>query len=449
MPPPPLPEFFEQFHVLVTPVVASKYPAGHALLLAPGALVGLPGAIPVLLDALTGALIFLLARRVSDTVTAAATWFFWLTAPDTLRFAPSYFSETSSLALILLAWWALLRFRETRSTAALVGLGAAIGWAAITRPLTALAAAIPIGIVLLRWTAKSGGIRSWRRLAIPVVAGVAILAILPLQNWKTTGDWRLPPYELYNRLYAPHDTLGFRADLTPPVRALPPDIQEFSSTLLAFHRQHTVRALPMIAARRLGALARHVWGGWRWSLAAAAVVGLFVMPVEGLFALTTAALIFGAYLLHAHDPLWTLYYYEGEPALALASAVGCVFVVRYLRRRFPSRVIAAALGALALVIAVFGAMDAFESRSVLSLRASEQRSFLARVARLPGKAIVFVRYPPGVFVDHSLIFNDPDFARARVWFAYDRGPDDQRLEKVAPDRRYYLWDNGKHRFLPL
>src|SRR5436309_10434222 len=34
LPTPPMPEFFEQPHVLVTPVLASKFPPGHALLLA-------------------------------------------------------------------------------------------------------------------------------------------------------------------------------------------------------------------------------------------------------------------------------------------------------------------------------------------------------------------------------------------------------------------------------
>jgi len=38
MPAPPLPDFFGQAHVLVTPVLASKYPPGHSLLLALGTL---------------------------------------------------------------------------------------------------------------------------------------------------------------------------------------------------------------------------------------------------------------------------------------------------------------------------------------------------------------------------------------------------------------------------
>ena len=32
----PLPEFFEQYHVFVTPILTPKYPPGHALILVPG-----------------------------------------------------------------------------------------------------------------------------------------------------------------------------------------------------------------------------------------------------------------------------------------------------------------------------------------------------------------------------------------------------------------------------
>ena len=47
MPAPVIPEFFEQMYVLVTPVLAAKYPPGHALAMAPGALVGLPGLVQI------------------------------------------------------------------------------------------------------------------------------------------------------------------------------------------------------------------------------------------------------------------------------------------------------------------------------------------------------------------------------------------------------------------
>src|ERR1700676_2152357 len=66
MPSPPLPAFFEQFHVLVAPTFASKYPPGHGILLVPGIWLGMPGLVPVLLNGLAAALLFVLARRVTN-----------------------------------------------------------------------------------------------------------------------------------------------------------------------------------------------------------------------------------------------------------------------------------------------------------------------------------------------------------------------------------------------
>ena len=65
-PAPPLPEFFEQYHVLVTPRLAPKYPPAHALMLVPGMWLGLPGLMPVALHGLAGAMLFALARRLAN-----------------------------------------------------------------------------------------------------------------------------------------------------------------------------------------------------------------------------------------------------------------------------------------------------------------------------------------------------------------------------------------------
>src|SRR5262252_7196719 len=59
-PAPPLPEFFEQYHVLVTPVLAGKYPPGHSLVLVPGIWLGAPGLMPIVLAGLAGGFVFLL-----------------------------------------------------------------------------------------------------------------------------------------------------------------------------------------------------------------------------------------------------------------------------------------------------------------------------------------------------------------------------------------------------
>jgi 4-amino-4-deoxy-L-arabinose transferase-like glycosyltransferase len=443
MPSPPLPEFFDQFHVLVSPVVASKYPPGQSVVLATGVLAGLPGLPVVLLNAISGALIFALARKILDASTGAVTWLVWISAPDTIRFAPSYFSEVTTLAFLLGSWWALLRWRETGFRRWLTLMGFAFGWIAITRPLTALALAIPIGVFLMR------GAHPLRSIALVSLVGAPILLLMPIQNHRTTGDARLPPYAVYNKQYAPHDKLGFRVDETRPTRELPADMQDFNRTLLDLHRRLTVARLPIIAGQRLLAVLSSTFGGWRWPFALAALIGVFRVPREGRFALVSAGLLFTAYLLHAHDPAWTLYSYEGEPALALCAAVGIVYIVRRVSRAVTMPSLRWAAGALGATFLILGFVDLVNARGDLAARGSEQRLFLDLVGRIPGRAIVFVRYTPGMFVHYSLIFNDPDFARSRVWLARDRGADDSRLEAAAPDRIPYLYDQQRHRLTRL
>jgi hypothetical protein len=64
---PPLPQFFEQMHVLIAPSVAAKYPPGHSLILAVGAWLGLPGLVPLVLSAIAGALVFVVSRRIAGS----------------------------------------------------------------------------------------------------------------------------------------------------------------------------------------------------------------------------------------------------------------------------------------------------------------------------------------------------------------------------------------------
>ena len=75
---PPVPEFFEQAHVLVTPTLAPKYPLGFALALVPGVLIGASALVPLLLTGLTGALLFVLCRRSTEArahcLPAASGW---------------------------------------------------------------------------------------------------------------------------------------------------------------------------------------------------------------------------------------------------------------------------------------------------------------------------------------------------------------------------------------
>jgi hypothetical protein len=444
-PGPPLPEFFEQYHVLVTPVFAAKYWPGHALLMVPGVWLGLAGLVPVLLSGLTGALCFALARRVAGPWVAAGAWFFWTTAPRDVFFRASYFSEVTTGALWLVGWWALLDWYETGRRGALLTVAACVGWSAITRPLTALAFAIPVAIVVLRRTATR---RDWRNLGLAAALGSVILGLIPLWNVGTTGDWRLTPYALYARQYFNFGMPGsFGLDTTAataPERSLPPDMQRFDAEQRDMVRSHTVAALPYDLVQRLRQTGDDMWHGWRVVFLPCAVVGLFVLSGAGIYAVASAGLLIGVHLVFAHPPFWSLYYYELQPVLAfltaLGGAVAAVWVAKWVdtaRLRWAAAVFVCG-AACVLAVRDLVALD-----RALARRREYGRGFSTLVQRIPErKAIVFVRYAPDHYIHRSLIANEPDWERAHAWIAYDRGPDNARLVAVAPDRTPYIFDEA-------
>lgn len=435
-PPPPIPDFFEQPYVLVSPVLASKYPPGHSMLLVPGALLGFHALVPLLLTGLTAWLLVTLATRVAGLGTALVTWAVWITAPLVLRFQPSYFSELSTQTLMLSSWLFLLRWRESGRRQWLLLVAAAIGAGAITRPLTMLALAIPVGVVVVRDVARS---RRWRDLGMAMALGTAILLVLPLWSQRTTGDWRLTPLELYTRTYIPFDRMGFRPDTTPPVARLTPVMQQTADYILAAHREHTVARLPRIAWERAVAIATGMFQGWRLPLLALALVGLIAASAPVWFAVASAAALVVAYLGFAYYAGWTLYYLETAPVAAFLAALGLARAARALRVN-PGRV---ALVVAALVL-LAGVREFARWREHHLRQTAFDRLFLAQLAQLPTRpAIVFVRYSPR-FVQHlAVVRNHPDLARAPVWVVHDLGPRNDELRRLAPERASFDFDEDQ------
>src|SRR5262245_52703768 len=179
VPTPAVPEFYEQPHVLLVPAVASKYPPGHALLLALGALLHLDPLMPLLLTAATAALLMIVTTRVTNAWVGLLAWLVWLTTPIVLRFQPGYFSEATTAALMLASWWCLLEWRETRRSRWLLLLALACGWGAITRPLTQLALTVPIAWVVIWDVAHARKLRPWLDLGLAVLVGLVPLLLLP------------------------------------------------------------------------------------------------------------------------------------------------------------------------------------------------------------------------------------------------------------------------------
>lgn len=448
MPSPPLPKFFEQFHVFVTPTFSSKYPPGHGILLVPGIWLGLPGLIPLLLNGLAAALLFILVRRVTNGWVALLTVVLWLPMNTNLVFRPSYFSENTSSVLWLLGWWALLEWRETKHEKWLILIAFCVAWMAITRPLTALAFAIPVGLVVIGQTART---RQWRQLLRPALVGVAIVLLLPISSAKDTGSWRVSPYSLYARDYLPFDKMGFGLDTTPPMRSLPSDMQGLAKAFGPVHAKHTLDRLPTILYDRWHWMFVDAFRGNRLPLAIFAIVALAVLPYAGWFAVGGSLVLTLCYLGYAHDASWDLYYLEIIPLFPFLTACGIWAVWLALWRRgkdirhsFPgtTNAQAALAGLIACTLWLVPARaEVVHAQQQQATRRAYQAGFFDAAAKLPeSHTIIFIRYAPWHSVHTSLIANHADLPDAQAWFVYDRGAENASLIALAPGRTPYLFD---------
>jgi hypothetical protein len=428
-PSPPAPDFFQQAHVLTIPAVASKYPPGHALLMTPGTLLGLPALVPLLLTAVTGALIFALATRVANQWVGWLAWLAWLADPISLRFRSAYYSEVTSSAMWVLSLWALLEWRGTRRTRWLVIVAAAIGWGAITRPVTMLAFAVPVGALVLYDVVKH---KLWRDLGLSMAVGTAIVAIIPLWSAQTTGNWRLTPHALYSRDYLPYDHPGFGIDTTKPRRPLTAPNRFTYAGFYDEHVKHTPANLPRIAFDRLKTIARQEWPGTHIVLVPFVLLGLTAMSAEVVFALVCSLALFVGYLSYGHWVEWTLYYFEALPILSVLAALGLWRAVSWVNVRTTAKwPIYAACG----LVGVLALSETYDARVKRQRAAEWDVAFRATLSKIPFRAaVLFVRYSPRLGPHASVVANSPDIQNEPIWIVNDLGKRNPELMRVAGNR---------------
>jgi hypothetical protein len=400
--------------------------------------------------ALTGALVFALAQRVAGGGVALLTWILWSSSSAILRYQASFLSQSATLWLWLAAFYLVLEYRAHRRPWTLAAMAACIGTLAITRPVTALALALPIGAVTLREVARAG---AWRALGIAVALGTAIVTVLPLQNRMTTGDWLRSPMVVYAEQYTPFDFPGFGYAEQRALAPLPPDLDSLRSFLTEARRRHRLPELPATLRSRAWHASLDIFTGWRASFLLFALIGALAMAPAGVFALAASLGLLLTYAFHAHWAHWTAYYVEGYPAIVFASAVGLAAVADRLiagrriwmrwreRARGELRVRAAVLALCAFVLIpaciVLPRYRAAWQRTIIY-----QRRFttaLSLVQRESPQSIVFVDYGRDHDVHWSLVWNVPDLKSAKTWIAYERGRDDLRLMRLAPERRAYIF----------
>jgi 4-amino-4-deoxy-L-arabinose transferase-like glycosyltransferase len=443
----PLPEFFEQLYVFVTPFLAAKYPPGHPMLLTLGELVGSPALIVLLLNAVSGALVFRLVAHRWGLLTGFLTWLIWLLAPINLTYRPSYLSNVTTAALWLVAWWALEQWWESGRRGWLLALAVSVAWCAITRPLTGLVLVVPIGIVVLRRVSQRG---MWKDLGLAMVLGALVLAVLPLANRQTTGRWLEMPWTTYARLYTPYDHLGFGFDSTPPLKPPDAEFKRLAALRRAVAERHTMAALPTIAYDRMREILRGALGSGPVALLPWALVGLFFLNKRAGFAFICSLLLIVVHLAYAHDSRWTPYYLETIPILAFLAALGLTRLATLVRHPRLKLFVGAATAGF-FVLWLVGALSTLpRARSMSRMVHAPYTEFRSRLERIAdSKAIVFVRKPPRHTLGQSLVINAPDLHRARIWIVHDLGPENARLLALVPDRVPYLYDEERRRLTPL
>jgi hypothetical protein len=450
----PLPDFFGQAHMLVTPVLASKYPPGHSLLLALGVLVGAPGLIVFLLNALRIGLVFALARRLADGATALLTVILLYLGNGQPRYASSYYSELTSGAMLVAAWYCLWRWRDDRRTRWLLGVAFTLGWCAITRPWSAVAFALPIGYVVLRDVKRE---RRWRDLGLAIALGCCVVAVLPLWSWGTLGDWRRTPLMEYAQDYMPFDFPHFGVVRAAPRLTPPPDVAAINVSLLDAERHHTLANIGVDAVARLHAYVVDSFPPPVPFFVVMIVIGLVVLPAAGWLGVSTLIATFVAYLAHPTWPQWTVYYFEVTPVLVFLAVLGFTALLRALagewqwrgaRRPAPRAAMAGLLSCVVLLPAML--VIAAAARRWLVDGTAERWAFERGVAQLPHQpVVVFVRYGAHHSPHRSLTVNRADWEHAPAWVVYERGPESQKLVDFAPNRHPYIYDQENRRFLDV
>ncbi len=451
LPSPPLPGFWEQPYVLLQPAVAAKYFPGHALVLALGALMGWTALMPLVLQSTAGALLFVLARRVAEGGVAFLAWMLWLFTPMTLYFGPSYYSEATTVVCWLAGWYALLRWRSARATSWLLVVAICVAWGALTRPLTGLAYAIPVGVVVGRDVLAT---RRWRDLLLAATVGVAVLALIPLWSARTTGDWRVTPLALYTREFMPFDLPGFGLPGPPPSHLLTPEMARLDEALRVAHAHHFPSTLPAALVSRARYLWESIWGVSSGVLSVFAVLGLLTLRGETAFAVGSGVWLLLVYLLFATPAKWTLYYYESVPAFAYLTAAGLAWAASLVGRprgvppssgfnwRAPRYASALASSALAFALPGVVALRLIHLQHITERR--DLSRFAALVASLPGdKAVMFVRYAPDHDAHVTFVRNSAHPQRERIWVVYDRGDvENAHFLDLSPGRTAYLFDES-------
>ncbi len=251
MPAHPLAPFFDSFQLFASPVYASAYFPGTAVLYVPGVWLHLPPwATSVAVAGVVAGLLFRISAELFDGVGAVLAVLLLWSDSQYRSCSTMVLAQMPLLMYGLAATVAWLTWRADRRRRWLVLAGACLSAAAVTRPLDALCFAAPVGLAVVsaavasRRHAPAPAARPWSAVACLLTPVVPVLLVQLTLNRGITGRWTETPFRLYADRDYPGTAYGFQpfdpaarpASPLPQKRAL---YREYAG-LLREHRPATI-----------------------------------------------------------------------------------------------------------------------------------------------------------------------------------------------------------------
>jgi hypothetical protein len=442
----PLADFFDNFYILARPVYAPIYFPGTALADAPFVKLGAPyWLMPMLAGGLVVGLTYNIATRLIDGSAGMVAAVCAITNWGLREFSTVVMAQVPLAALVLLAVYCWLRWNRKRQLRWEFAIGACLGWAAITRPVDAIAFAMPIGVAMM-WLARQ---RGWgRNLLGLIVVSLAATPFVLLQaslDHGTTGSYFKTPYSAYLMADQPGSAYGFAK---PDPNARPVSVLRQKQDYIDRYRSdeirnHTVGNLPSELARRVF-----------WTV-------VCTLPA-GILAVLLPAAFFGS---NRH---WRWVFFAPAPLFVLLYLPNPFFLVHYTIPLVPITAFCLAL-AVHVLARGDGRASAYFSILVVAVCVSvtpECRPDIrdGTVPAMPltamlheqlhaavgDGAVVLIRYQAGDNPVEDPVYNDdvvwPD--DAPVIRAHDLGPRDIEIAryyaKYQPSRRFFLLDRREN-----
>jgi hypothetical protein len=426
-PAPPLPDFFEHFHLIIDGNRwFGKYPPMFSLLLGVGLRAGFPWLVNPVLGGLLAVVLVVLAHDIAGRRAAFFTWLLLITSPLFLFMGGSLMSHTTT-ALFLCAT-VLLVVRSMRQNRQHLMVGAGLCWAAAaaTRPFTALTALVPIVCYLLCRRTRPG-LRTWGYWLIGAFPVLVLLIAWCIAYTTSDGLPMIPNYS-----YDPSDTLGFG-----PEKGI--------GWLMTWGSWgHTpAKGFRSIYAYLVNSL--HYVQGWPLGLSFlfVGIPLLFgrrrrpeIFLLFGILAALAAGHFF--YWSAQHIAYGARYWFSGLCLMFILSAIGIDFILERLE----------CIGTTARWIVGFflAALVGWNLLVYLPERLNEGHTYGGVTARLRNevqrrnldKAVVFVETQDLLYND-GFFLNDPFLEEPPV-FARDLGDRNRELLAHFPGYEAYRWD---------